>query len=364
MAHLNNIDNSLIRYANVWEDAAVLRSGLQINPGDRVLSVGSAGDNCFALLLDNPSLVVAADINIVQLHLIELKIAAMKNCNYQEVLFFFGFKDDVSLSRTNIYNKIKGSLSKSALEYWNEKLVTINSGIVHHGKFEKYFQMFAWKVLPLIHNKKTVSELFLQKSAEDQKVFYHKKWNTWRWRFFFRIFFSKKVMGWLGRDPAFLKQVNRNVSDFILTQAEKQLTRVQAQNNFILKYNLTGSFWNLLPDYLENESNFEIIKQRLDRIKLFNGLVEEAGAEHGKFDALNLSDIFEYMNPEIFRKTALSIHALCNVGARVGYWNLMVDRYLSEILPDQFQYEQDSSLELTKMDRGFFYNCFIIDQVK
>jgi len=40
------------------------------------------------------------------------------------------------------------------------------------GKFENYFQLFCAKVLPWIHSKKTIVELFKIKSAEEQKEFY------------------------------------------------------------------------------------------------------------------------------------------------------------------------------------------------
>lgn len=362
MAHLKDINNELIRYANVWEDAAVLRKGLQIQPGERILSIGSAGDNCFALLLDDPSLVVAADINIVQLHLIELKMAAIRSCTYDEVLFFLGFRENVGLSRLEIYKKIKSGLSPEAVDYWDRNFEIIDSGVVHEGKFEKYFQLFSGKILPLIHSKRTTADLLSTKSAEAQRDFFHKKWNTWRWKFFFKIFFSRKVMGLLGRDPAFLKQVKINVGDFILSQAEDQLTSVQAQDNFILRYNLTGNFGDLLPAYLKDETVFASIKNRLDRIKLLHGLIETARELYGNFDAMNLSDIFEYMNDEIFLKTSGIIQSLCNEGARIGYWNLMVDRRMSEILPTHFRYQEILSQELTAQDRGFFYNRFIIDK--
>jgi len=70
------VNFSFIRYANCWEDADVLLAGFEAGPGAKFLSIGSAGDNSFSLLATNPELVVAVDINPVQLHLIALKKAA------------------------------------------------------------------------------------------------------------------------------------------------------------------------------------------------------------------------------------------------------------------------------------------------
>lgn len=53
------VDFSKIRYSQVWEDTRLLRQGLRLKPQSRVLSIASAGDNAFALLLDDAREVVA-----------------------------------------------------------------------------------------------------------------------------------------------------------------------------------------------------------------------------------------------------------------------------------------------------------------
>src|SRR5512133_4318587 len=80
-----------IRYANCWEDAEILLEGLRPPPGSRILSVASAGDNSLALLLSDPEIVVAADINPAQVALVELKRAAMRELEYTDFLEFLGF---------------------------------------------------------------------------------------------------------------------------------------------------------------------------------------------------------------------------------------------------------------------------------
>ena len=47
--HLQNVRFDYIRYANCWEDADVLLEALQPNSTSEIISIGSAGDNCFAL---------------------------------------------------------------------------------------------------------------------------------------------------------------------------------------------------------------------------------------------------------------------------------------------------------------------------
>ena len=98
-----------------------------------------------------------------------------------------------------------GGLSQKARQYWQDKQKLIDEGIIHAGKFERYFRYFRRIVLPLIHKQKTIRSLLAEKSTTQQSVFYQQVWDNWQWRIFFRLFFSKRLMGSLGRDPAFLQ---------------------------------------------------------------------------------------------------------------------------------------------------------------
>lgn len=361
MSHLRDTNHTLIRYANQWEDASVLRKALTIRPGDNVLSIASAGDNSFALLLDDPATIVAVDINSAQLFLIELKMAAIQLLSYQECLAFLGFSEMSSPNRIKIYQKLRADLNKEALEYWDGKHQTIESGVIYSGKFEQYFHLFSKRILPLIHSRKTVEQLFVVGTSKEKEQYYKEQMNTWRWRFFFKLFFSKTIMGWLGRDSSFQNEVTVNVSEFILGRAEKILSSEKVSKNFMLRFNLTGRFDPLLPDYLTSEKVYETIKKRLERIQLIKGYIQEAANLNIKFQAMNMSDIFEYMPPELFCKTSIALYELGSAGCRYAYWNLMVDRRMSAILPDMFEYNESIANRLHQIDRGFYYKEFILD---
>jgi len=353
-------DFDFIRYANCWEDPDILLKGLNPQPGSRILSVGSAGDNSFSLLTTNPEFVIAVDISKPQLHLIELKKVAIKNLEYDEYLKFVGFIDDIK--RLQTFEKIKSFLLPDTQKYWEHHVEQIKNGIIHQGKFEKYFQMFSKKILPFIHSKKRVAKLFEKKSDQEQITFYNSKWNSWRWRLLFKIFFSKYVMGKFGRDPEFLKEVKVSVSEYIFNKAAKQLSSVEAQNNFILQYNLTGSFGSLLPHYAQKQ-NFEKVKSNIDKLIIKEGYAEDVFKETKNFDCMNLSNIFEYMSVELFEQTAKQLIEASKPGARLAYWNLMVPRRISINYKEMVSYEKELSEKFTDIDKGFFYNKFIIDKV-
>ncbi len=356
------VNFEIIRYANCWEDADILLEGLKPAAGSQILSIGSAGDNSFSLLATNPSLVVAVDINKVQLYLIALKKACFQVLQYDELLAFLGFMP--CENRLQYFEKIKATIeTQEARSYWQNNLPALHEGVIYQGKFEKYFRFFAQKVLPFIHSKQKIVNLLSPKNVDEQASFYTKKWNTWRWRLFFKLFFSKYMMGKYGRDPEFLKQVQIPVSTYIYQKAAQHLQSKEAQHNFILRFNLTGNFGNLLPHYLRKE-NFDVIRENIGKLVICEGYAQEAIARFGKFHAMNLSNIFEYMDKPLFEQTIDALLQGMHEGGKFGYWNLMVARQMSEFFPEKINYEKELSLALSAKDKGFFYKQFFIESVK
>ena len=355
------VNFNIIRYANCWEDADILLEGLAPVSGSKILSIASAGDNSFALLTAKPELVVAVDVNKTQLHLVELKKAAIKKLNRQEVLQFLGFT--TSSNRAEMFQHLKAEISPEAIAFWEANIALIEGGVIYSGKFENYFRMFSAKILPLIHSQKTVANIFTPKTEREQVEFYDETWNTWRWKLLFKIFFSKYVMGKYGRDPEFLREVKVSVSKTIFDQAAIHLKSAGAQQNFMLHFSLIANFGTLLPYYLQPE-NFDIIKLYIDNLIIKEGYAHHAIDHFGKFNAMNLSNIFEYMNQKTFESTATALVKGTEKNGKLAYWNLMVPRRISQNFNDEVKYEKEQSINLTKKDKGFFYNRFIIDSIK
>ncbi len=356
----DKVNFNIIRYANCWEDAGILLEGLAPLPGSKILSIASAGDNSFSLLSTNPEIVVATDINKVQLFLVELKKAAIQKLDHDETLQFLGFTG--CEKRQKIFEYIKSEMSSEAINFWNKNAALINAGIIYAGKFERYFSLFSKKILPLTHSKKTTAKIFTTKTTAEQATFYNETWNTWRWKLLFKIFFSRYVMGRLGRDPAFMKEVSVSVSENIYKKAAAQLKSATTQDNYIIRFCLTGNFGNLLPHYLRKE-NFSIIKSNIDLLKIKEGYAQQAAKHYGKFDAMNLSNIFEYMDVKTFTDTTEALLRGINKNGKLAYWNLMVPRRISKIFPEKVSWQRDNSERLTAKDKGFFYNEFIIDKI-
>ena len=353
-------DFSGIRYAQCWEDADVLLSALEPGPGKRCLSIASAGDNTLALLSRDPESVLALDLSPAQLACLELRVAAYRTLQHGELLELIGSVD--SDARPRLYEACRKHLSSGARAFWDDRPDLIAGGVGSAGKFEHYFRMFRERVLPLVHPRETVRELLRSKSGDERRSFYRNRWNNWRWRLMFRMFFSRKLMGLLGRDPEFFRYVEDSVSERILKRTEYALTELDPAVNPYIHWILTGRYAGALPAALR-EANFEPIRRNLDRLEWRRGSLEESLGPHQKFDCFNLSDIFEYMSPPSYEQLLRLIISSARSGGRLVYWNMLAPRRRPDSLATSLRPLAELSSQLFARDQAFFYGALVVEEV-
>ncbi len=351
----DQVDFSLIRYANCWEDAEVLLQSLDICADDRILIIASAGDNALALLSQSPASLRAVDLSLAQLYLCELKQAAFAQLDHDELLLLLGIGTGAQHASVRIYRKIRNGLSLGARQYWDERRQQFEHGIVHAGKFEHYFKLFRNWLLPLVHRQSTTRELLHPKSDAEQSAFFLKHWNTWRWKALMNFFFSKAIMGRYGRDPQFLKHVSINVPQYIRNKAEDHLQTSGATRNPFLRYMLTGSFEAQLPAYLQ-EASFARIKANIGRLHIAEGDMDTE-VMRTPYRIYCASNIFEYMSTRVFESLADRWSGAVPSGARIAYWNLMAPRSLAQSAPAHWK-----DIPTDSPDMGFFYSRFILEE--
>lgn len=351
----------IIRYAQVWEDADVLLEALDINEEDNILSIASAGENALSMLAKSPKKVYAIDLNINQIMCTEFKIVCYKYLNYEECMELIGVFE--SNRRLELFDKIKQYLTEDTKKYFESDLKVVEEGLINKGKFEHYFQMFSKKILPKVHKKKIREELLTKKSKEDRLKFYNKTWNNLRWRILFKIFFSKKVMGKLGRDKAFFRYVKVNVAESIFKRAEYAFTELDPSENSYLYYIFNSKYGKSLP-FAYRKENFEKIKQNIDNIVLLSETIESF-IERDDVDYIskyNLSDIFEYMSDEQMCMIIKKMLTKSASGSKIAYWNMLADRQASRYF-EELKYDENLSNKLFAKDKAFFYSKFIIEEI-
>ena len=361
----NRASFNAIRYANVWEDGSLLLDAFAPLRGKRMVSICSSGDNALVLLALDPSEVLAVDLNPSQIACLDLRRAAIQEMEREEVLAFLGFNGNGEYPQDNrekIYISLRSGIPLPSREFWDNHIQDIRNGVIHAGKFERYFQAFRKWILPLIHGKGTCKKLISFDNAEAQASFYDSAWNNRRWRLLFRLFFSRAVMGSLGRDPEFFRFVEGSVAERILKRAELALRNLPGTDNPWLQYIVSGNFTRALPPYLE-PSNFALVKANLGALRARLGAVDSALAEKpAAVSGYNLSDIFEYMDESLFSAVCGRILDSAAAGSRFAYWNMLVPRSMASNAPERVQARTQLARSLFFRDRAFFYSAFHVDE--
>jgi S-adenosylmethionine-diacylglycerol 3-amino-3-carboxypropyl transferase len=356
-------DFSQIRYAQVWEDADILLDGLDIQPGHVCLSIASAGDNALAMLSRGPARVIAIDLSPAQLACLALRVAAYRELSHPELLELIGSRP--STRRDTLYARCRPALLPDARTFWDARASEIAAGIGSAGKFERYFAFFRTKVLPLIHTRARMAAMLEARDAAARERFYEETWNTWRWRLLFKIFFSRTVMGRMGRDPSFFTYVQGDVASRILARARHALTTMAPSENAYLQWIVTGTHGEALPYALRPEV-FERIRENLDRLEWHETSVEAylAQSAPGSIHRYNFSDLFEYVSPAHYHEMLAQIVRASRPGARLAYWNLLAERRRPESMADRLVPLEALAQRLHEQDRTFFYSAFVLEEVR
>lgn len=356
-------DFSHIRYAQVWEDADVLLAALEPQPAHTVVSIASAGDNALSLLSRGPARLVALDLSPAQLACLELRVAAYRELEHAELLELIGSRP--SSRRPALYQRLRPLLKTDVQAFWDAHPRAIAAGIGGAGKFERYFATFRHCVLPFVHSRKRMDALLRGGTREERDAFYADRWNTWRWRLMFRFFFSRFIMGRLGRDPAFFKYVEGSVADRILQRTKHALTVLNPAENPYLHWILTGRHGAALPHALRAE-NFAAVQANLDRLEWRRQSLEEflAAEPALRVDRWNLSDIFEYMSEENTAALLARLADASHPGARLAYWNMLAPRSRPEALAHRLTSLPELSARLLAEDKAFFYSRFVVEEVR
>lgn len=358
-------DFSTIRYAQVWEDADVLLAGLDVQPGQTVLSIAAAGDNALALLTREPARVIALDLNPAQLYCLELRVAAYRALDHGELLALMGSRP--CANRTPLYGRCRPLLGNAARAFWDSRMDEVNRyGLGGVGRFERYFRLFRTWVLPLAHRRATVAQLLRPQSPAARQRFFAQRWQNWRWRLLMRLFFSQQVMGQLGRDPAFFTYVDGDFAAHVAAKIRHGLCTLDPAINPYLHWILTGTHGAHLPFALRPE-NFEPIRRNLDRLEWQQLSVEEyvqqCQAAGVRIDKFNLSNIFEYMSPANYTQLLAALTAISNHAARLLYWNMMVPRHCPAQLQDRLRPLTALARRLYAQDQAIFYSALQIEEV-
>ncbi|WP_372368615.1 DUF3419 family protein [Candidatus Uabimicrobium sp. HlEnr_7] len=348
------MDLSILRYSNVWEDLELLYGGLQIEDTDNILSITSSGDNVLGLLLKKPNSITAIDLSPTQNHLLELKIAAIKELEHEEFLNILGIND--CSDRMKLFSKIESSLSPEACSFWRENFTLIELGIVFQGKLEKHFFKLVEEIKRQNWDAKIEKFLHLSDIKEQEQEF-KRVFNEDFAKFFENLFCAESLSK--GRDEEKYKYVTIDDTGKQFFQRFRNCCcSCPAQENFYLHWLLLRKYIHDLPHYLRQE-NFDILKKQIHKVKVVTAELNEFLKKQSKnsISKANLSNLFEYLSLEQTNDIFMELSRVMSPGGISAHWNLFVERTFPKDLT-LFK-RMPKSKELFEKDRiGWAYGDF------
>jgi S-adenosylmethionine-diacylglycerol 3-amino-3-carboxypropyl transferase len=251
----HQVELSNLLFGMSWEDPSSDRRALAIEQGNTVTTISSGGCNTLTLLLDNPAKIYAVDINAAQSYLLELKIAAVRRLEHEELLAFLGLAP--SESRLGFFERLAGDLTAEALAYWTSKTDALQQGVVRTGRYESFIGKFI-SFLGVVQGKCRIENFFRCASIEEQRAYFEKVWNTFQWRLLFKLAFNKRMLAKRGLTADYFKfdDGSSSFAESFFRRSRHAMCEIPIATNYFLAQYLRGRYWSgdAVPDYLRKEN--------------------------------------------------------------------------------------------------------------
>ncbi len=355
----------VIRYSQVWEDYALLQRALAVGPGDDVLSIGSAGCNVLALLLDEPRSITAIDLNPAQSALVELKLAAIRALGYDEFVAFIGARD--GFDRVGLYHRVRPALSAAARRFWDAHPAELVVGVMHAGRLDRYFQTFQREHLPAFISRPELDAFLTLDDREQQRALFARHFDNDAFRARFAAYFGPESLARNGRDPSQLAYVGGvDVVGLLWERFRYACCDIATRGNFYLEYFFTSRYRDLElgPPYLRRGA-FRRFAALVDRVEVVSDELGHHldGVVAGRYSKANLSDLFEYLSEAESEALFAALGRALRRGGRIAYWNLVVPRAPVGPSRARLRSRSETAAALWRHDRAFFYRAFHLEEV-
>jgi S-adenosylmethionine:diacylglycerol 3-amino-3-carboxypropyl transferase len=149
--------------------------------GEAVLAAAEGGDRLLRLLSTRPKRIAAVDRNPAQLHLLHLKLAALKSLGHADYLELLGHRP--SRRRRALFQRLRWLLPRESDDFWLARLPLIDRGVAQQGEFERQLSSFRHFVR-LVHGTKKVERFRALATEEERRRLYASEWQTTLWRHF------------------------------------------------------------------------------------------------------------------------------------------------------------------------------------
>ncbi len=350
-----------LNYTSSNEDGESEIRALNLGRDDTVLCITGSGARPLDLLTKRIAKIVSIDFNPSQNFLLELKMSAIKELDYDGFLEFLGISR--SARRVDVYKCIRKSLSTDAQGFWDVNLPVIEQGVLYQGRWEKYFGKLA-HILKFVCPD-MINRIFACRDIGKQAELWQEMRGDFRWRRFLKFSTSNFAWKYLFRDPGFYAFLEKSFS--VYEYLDDRLTaffnnRSAAESPFAMLLFL-GRYDpdRCLPLHLRRR-HFETLKKQLVRIHIVTQALQEHISSYSENEGPNkysLSDVASYTSPTDYEMIWKHLVKAAPNGSRICERQFLVKRQLPVGAAGFVKRDPELEDELTRIDNSIFYTFVV-----
>ena len=326
------IKDNPIQFAVTREDPNIEKCIIDQNQLSNILCIGSGGDTPISLKLffGNKIKIQVLDFNPSQINLIKKKTQILSTTD-----------NDTKKNTFNVENSLA-------------------NGICQDGNFESLFRLFRKFIYEFCLDYRELKKFFKNK-IQNKSQFLDSLFTSKYWPIAFELFFSDSLLqAMFGKDATQYAEKG-SYPDYFRKVIEYGLKREDANSNYFLHHILLGHYidsLDSLPDFLSKDT------QGVDfDFKYFEGVIEQY--DHlNQHDFIQLSNIFDWMSPEITDKVLSKLTSEMKPGAFLLIRKLNNQTDLKSKLRTNFIFHEGLENKLLSKDRSLFYSELIIAEKK
>jgi S-adenosylmethionine-diacylglycerol 3-amino-3-carboxypropyl transferase len=270
----------------------------------QVFAIAGSGARVLPLIAKNPKEIDVIDLAQPQLFLVELRLAAAKALDYEEYLFFIGYRGALpggsatGDSRLSLFKRLE--LSEDCREFWqsNEKQ-WVPRGFVLLGKWENHFQKLGFLFRNVL--KMNLTPIFEAQSLDEQLALYKKHFNTFIFRNFLRVVGSEFVFNKFLYKGHFSgasenRTEKRSPAEFLIAEFERLFTTTLVRKNYFLQVLFLGFI--RYEEGLPLEAHrfiIDLLKKSSTKVNYLQGDLVTL-LKHAPYNFISLSDTISYLS--------------------------------------------------------------------
>jgi S-adenosylmethionine-diacylglycerol 3-amino-3-carboxypropyl transferase len=373
-------------YNTCWEDPRLDRRALEFDPDDEVLVITSAGCNALDYALAGPRRIYAVDMNPRQNALLELKLAGIRQLEFEDFFAMFGAGRWPRV-RDFYGETLRDSLSPWAQNYWDRRIRFFDNkrrSFYYRGTAGSFARLVNVYVDRICRVRAQVDALLEASSLEEQRRIYQEEIRDRFWSRPMRFAMKRDAtLSMVGVPRAQRMQVEMQYEGGIIKFVQDCLDAVFGDlpltDNYFWRVYLTGSYTrNCCPEYLTPEGFARLKGGLVDRVSVHTNSVQGFLDQHdGQISRFVLLDHMDWLSDKFFPLLELEWRSILDRAApnaraiwrSGGLRTDFLDRVRVPVgsqlreLNELLTYHNELATELHANDRVHTYGSFYIADI-